>query len=115
MDKIMQWGQLFLMFCNICIMVYVFFKFINKPHDSLEERVEKCEENIKDIKQSLYRGDGRFQEHERAIKVLVRSVIALVEFEMQYCLKEDYPVSKGLEKSKEELNEYLSTKHGTEI
>ena len=110
MDKIMQWGQLFLMFCNICIMVYVFFKFINKPHDSLEERVEKCEENIKDIKQSLYRGDGRFQEHERAIKVLVRSVIALVEFEMQYCLTEHKEMSKGLEKAKEALDEFIAEK-----
>ena len=110
MDKIMQWGQLFLMFCNICIMVYVFFKFINKPHDTLEDRVDKCEEGIKEIKQSLFRGDGKFQDHERAIKVLVRSVIALVEFEMQYCLTEHKEMSKGLERAKEALDEFIAEK-----
>lgn len=110
MDVIMQWGQLFLMVCNICIMVYVFIKFVNKPHDTLGERVQKCEEDIKDIKQSLFRGDGRFQEQDRAIKVLVRSVIALVEFEMQYCLIEHKEMSRGLEKAKEALDEFIAEK-----
>ena len=110
METIMQWGQLFLMVCNICIMIYVFIKFVNKPHDTLEDRVTKCEDGIKEIKQSLYRGDGKFQDHERAIKVLVRSVIALVEFEMQYCLTEHKSMSKGLEKAKEALDEFIAEK-----
>ena len=110
MEKITQYGQLFLMFCNICIMLYVFFNFMKRPHNSLEDRVEKCEEDIKDIKQSLFRGDGKFQDHERALKVLVKATLALVEFEMQYCLIEHKDMSKGLEKAKEALDEFIAEK-----
>lgn len=102
--------QLILAFGNICILFYGFKKFLNKPHDSLEERVNKCESDIKDVKQSLFRGDGRFQEQERALKVIIRATLALVEFEMQYCLTEHKEMSKGLEKAKEALDEFVAEK-----
>lgn len=102
--------QLILAFGNICILFYGFKKFLNKPHDSLEERVVKCESDIKDIKQSLFRGDGKFQEMDRALKVLIRATMALVEFEMQYCMTEHKEMSKGLEKAKEALDEFIAEK-----
>ena len=102
--------QLVLAFGNICILAYGFKKFLAKPHDSLEERIGKCESDIKDIKQSLFRGDGRFQEMDRALKVLIRASLALVEFEMQYCLTEHKEMSKGLEKAKEALDEFIAEK-----
>ena len=102
--------QLILAFGNICILFYGFKKFLNKPHDSLEERVNKCESDIKDVKQSLFRGDGKFQEQERALKVIIRATLALVEFEMQYCLTEHKEMSKGLEKAKEALDEFVAEK-----
>lgn len=102
--------QLILAFGNICILFYGFKRFLNKPHDSLEERVNKCESDIKDVKQSLFRGDGKFQEQERALKVIIRATLALVEFEMQYCLTEHKEMSKGLEKAKEALDEFVAEK-----
>ena len=66
--------------------------------------------DFKDVKQSLFRGDGKFQEQERALKVIIRATLALVEFEMQYCLTENKPVSKGLEKAKESLDDYFAKK-----
>ena len=47
---------------------------------------------------------------DRALKVLTRSTIALVEFEMQYCLIEHKEMSKGLEKAKEALDEFVAEK-----
>lgn len=101
-------GQLILAICNIAIMGYVCFKFVNRPHDDLKERVTRCEEDIKDIKQSLYRGDARFQELDRALKVIITATRALIEFEVQYCLLEHKELSKGLEKAKEALDEFIS-------
>lgn len=101
-------GQLILAVCNISIMGYMFFKFINRPHDDLKERVAKCEEDIKDIKQSLYRGDARFQELDRALKVIIMATRALLEFEVQYCLTEHKDMTKGLEKAKEALDDFVS-------
>ena len=99
-----------LQIANIVVLAYALYKFLNKPHNTLEERVDKCENDIKDIKQSLFRGDGRFQEMDRALKVFTRSTIALVEFEMQYCLIEHKEMSKGLEKAKEALDEFVAEK-----
>ena len=77
---------------------------------AINPRFTEGEQDVKDIKQSLFRGDGKFQEHERALKVLVRATIALVEFEMQYCLTEHKEMSKGLEKAKEALDEFIAEK-----
>lgn len=102
--------QLILAFGNICILAYGFKKFLDKPHDSLEERMVKCESDIKDIKQSLFRGDDKFREQERALKVLIRATLALVEFEMQYCLVEHKEMSEGLKNAKEKLDEFVAEK-----
>lgn len=101
---------LFLQAANIIVLLWAFKNFLSKPHDTLEQRVSKCEEDVRDMKQSLFRGDGKFQETERAIKVLIRSVLALVEFEMQYCLTEHKQPSNGLEKAKEALDEFIAEK-----
>lgn len=100
--------QLVLAIGNIAIIGYGFYKFLNRPHDDLKERIARCEEDIKDIKQSLYRGDSRFQELDRALKVIITATRALIEFEVQYCLLEHKELSKGLEKAKESLDEFIS-------
>ena len=100
--------QLFLSFANICIVIYAFFKFINKPHDSLESRVSTIEVKVEEIMRSLQLGNDRFSRQKDTNEVLIRSTLALVEFEIQYCLTEHKDMSKGLEKAKEDLNSYLS-------
>lgn len=100
--------QTILVFCNIIVLVYGGYKFLNKPHDKLEERVTTLEVDVKEIKQALKQGNDRFKENDDAIKVLIKSTLALIEFEMQYCLVEHKEMSTGLAKAKEDLNEYLS-------
>ena len=91
-------------------MVFLFIKFINKPHDTLETRVSTLELEVKETKQSLLQGNDRFREQESTNEVLIHSVLALIEFEIQYCLTEHKEMSKGLEKAKEDLNNYLARK-----
>ena len=102
--------QLALAFCNLCIMGYVFYKFISKPHDTMGERVLSLEIEVKDIKNSLLQGNDKFREQDETNQVVIRSVLALVEFEMQYCLVEHKDMSDGLRQAKKDLNEYLARK-----
>ena len=96
--------------CNICIMAFAFFKFINKPHDTLEKRVTANEVEIAEIKKSLLQGNDRFRDQNDTNEVLIHSVLALIEFEIQYCLTEKKPMSKDLEKAKDDLHSYLARK-----
>ena len=100
--------QLVLAASNICIVGFAFIKFINKPHDTMEQRLNAVEVDIREIKASLLQGNDRFRRQESTNEVLIHSVLALIEFEIQYCLTEHKEMSKGLEEAKEDLHKYLS-------
>ena len=102
--------QTVLAFCNICVLGYALFKFLNRPHNTLEERVNAHDVEIADIKKSLLQGNDRFREQDDTNEVLIRSVFALLEFEVHYCETEHKPISKNLEKAKDDLHEYLAKK-----
>lgn len=100
--------QAFLTFGNVCIMLYAFKGFLSKPHNDLEERVKTLEVEQKEIKERLLQGNDRFREQNETNEVLIHSTLALIEFEIQYCLVEKKPVSPELQKAKENLHDYLS-------
>lgn len=93
---------------NICVLAYALFKFLNRPHDTLEDRVNAHDVEIREIKASLLQGNDRFREQEDTNEVLIRSVLALIEFEISYCITEHKDPSKDLERAKEDLHNYLS-------
>lgn len=80
----------------------------DSPFKSLVGKVEEHEVRIGKIESSLYHGNDRFREQENTNEVLLRSILALVEFEIQYCITENKPISKDLEKAKDELHGFLS-------
>lgn len=100
--------QLILTTGNICILGYALFKFLNKPHDTLEAKVAVLEAEVKDIKSSLLQGNDKFKEQENTNEVIIHSILALIEWEIQYCITEHVEMSKGLEKAKDNLNSYLA-------
>lgn len=102
--------QLILTFGNICVLGYALFKFLNRPHDTLEDRVNKHDIEIKEIKSSLLQGNDRFRDQDDTNEVLIRSVFALLEFEVHYCETEQKPISKNLERAKDDLHDYLAKK-----
>lgn len=102
--------QMVLAFGNICVLGYALFKFLNRPHDTLEGRLTSLEVDVKEIKQSLREGNDRFKEQEDTNEVLIRSVFALLEFEVHYCETEQKPISKNLERAKDDLHDFLAKK-----
>ena len=95
---------------NICVIVYGFYKFLGKPHSTLESRVAVVESKLKEHEESLRAGNDRFKEQDKTNEVLIRSTFALLEFEVHYCETEHKPISKNLEKAKDDLHDYLAKK-----
>lgn len=95
---------------NLCVLGYALFRFTKKPHDTLDKRVTALEVETKNIKESLNHGQDKFRAHDESIKVLLHSSLALIEWEIQYCLIEHKEMSESLKKAKEDLHNFLAEK-----
>ena len=93
---------------TLCGMIYTFKQFIREPHDTLEERVAILEARQKEVEDRLHKGNKRFDEQDETNAILIHSTLALIEFEMQYCISKDEQISDGLRVAKEDLNKFLS-------
>lgn len=110
MVSMLPYLQTALAMCNIIIIAYGFFKFLNKPHDTLEGRVAALEVKQKDTEQALRQGNDRFRDQSSTNEVIQKSLLALIEFEIQYCTAEGKGISKDLERARDELHSYLARK-----
>lgn len=111
MDVIIKIAQLVLTLFNIIIILYGFYIFLTKPRTSLEKRVQALEVKMAETEKSLLQGNDRFRSQDETLEVLIRSTLALIEFEVQYCITENKPISDDLKKVKEDLHIYLSHKN----
>lgn len=101
--------QMILAFGNICIMAYAFSRFLASPHDTLEQRLNNLEEKIEDIEDSLKQGNERFNDLKNANTLIVTSIIALIEFEVDYCTHHgDEKISDDLKAAKDKLYNFLT-------
>lgn len=98
--------------CTLCTMLYAFRNFLAKPRTTLENEVVELKVQVKEIKQSLLKGNDRFRGQEDINEVVLHSLIALIEFEIEYCLTEHKVPSDGLKKAKEDLHLFLAGKRG---
>lgn len=108
METMLLIVQLMLGFGNLAIMVFALTKFIAKPHDTLNERIKVLEVEVSEIKASIKQDDNRFKQLYSTNEVIIKSLLALIEFEIQYCLTENKQPTKDLEHAKEELHAFLS-------
>lgn len=100
--------QLFLTFCNSCLMIYIFIKFVNRPRLNLEERITALEVKQKETEQSLKEGNDRFR-HQDQTNVTFKSVmLSFINFEIAYCMHTGYEHNQDLLNAKKELEEYLT-------
>ena len=93
---------------NIITMFWGFKKFLSSPRRELELRVAELETEVKDLKRERDANEIKFKRIDDVLEVILRSTIALIEFEVQYCLTENKEPTQALEKAREGLNEYLS-------
>ena len=110
LNPFLQLVQLILASLNIIIIIYGFYIFLTKPRTTLEKRVQALEIKLAEVEKSLLQGNDRFRSQDEALEVLIRSTLALIEFEVQYCLTENKQISDDLKKVKEDLHIFLSHK-----
>ena len=110
--------KLVLQGAQVIALVYAGYKFTRRPHDTLESRVSTLEVEVKETKQSLLQGndrfreqDDKFHEQDKTNAVIIQSTLALIEFEIQYCLTEHKDMSDGLKQAKNNLNQYLANRN----
>lgn len=113
MQAIQNILQLFLTICNSCVMIYIFFKFVNRPRTNLEERVTVLEVKQKEMDQSLKDGNDRFRGQEKTNATFKSVMLSFVNFEIAYCMHTGYEHNQDLLEAKRELEEYLTGNHHT--
>lgn len=111
----MSWLQLALMTFQLLVaigtfigMMYAFKVFLSKPKDSLEAKVLILEKEVDDLKKSLHQGNDRFRKQDDTNEVILHSILALIEFEFQYCITEKVTMTDELKNAKEDLQRFLS-------
>lgn len=112
LKEILQLAPSLLAACNLLLMFYMFRNYLRRPQDTLNERMTKAEEDIKDLQRQQKHDGGFRREQVTTNEVIIKSVLALIEFEIQYCLTENKQPSESLENARKELNAFLS-KRGT--
>lgn len=110
MQTLLTLLEIFLAFCNCCIMLFLFKNFLSKPHHTLEERLSKVEVKVEECQDSLKQGNDRFREQKTMNEVFVNCMLAFIDFEIAFCQSSGYENSKDLMKAKSILQDYLAKK-----
>ena len=93
---------------NLILLLFTLKKYLQQPHDTMIERIAKIEEDVKELKGQQKQDRNRFKEQMKTNEVIIKSVLALIEFEIQYCLMENKEPTESLELARKDLNAFLS-------
>lgn len=104
--------QLAVSICTLFGMLYAFKKFLDRPHDTLEERVIALELKQKETEQKLQQGNDRFKKQDDTNEVFINCMLAFIDFELSYCSHTDYQYTEDLDKAKDTLRRHLARNRG---
>ena len=117
LDGLSDGFKLFLQGAQIIALLYAGYKFTRKPHETLEGRVKELEETveelkvqIREVKDSLKEGNDKFRDQAKTNEVMQTCMLALIDFELSYCIHSGYEDTKDLMKAKDILREHLAQK-----
>lgn len=85
-------------------------KNADAPIKELEARVTALEIEQKEFKQSLLQGNDRFRDNETTNEVMQSCMLALIDFELSYCIHTGYTDTEDLMRAKTELRKHLASK-----
>lgn len=99
-----------LQMANIIVLGYALYKFLNKPRNELENKVDEHDVKIKELELSLKQGNDRFREQDKTNATFQSVMLAFIDFEIAYCMHTNYEFTDDLKKAKKELQDYLASK-----
>lgn len=107
--------QITLWIANLILLSYGGYKFLNKPHSDLEDRVEALEDKAKELElkikeheESLKIGNDRFRKQKKSNAAFKTIMLSFVDFEIAFCQETKYANIKDLELAKAKLQKYLT-------
>ena len=116
-EAISEFLKVVLQIANVAILGYALFRFMNKPHDTLEEkhkalekRLDGHDDEIREIKEAIKQGDNRMKDMDEPIEVILSCLMSLLNFELVFCLSQHYEGTEELMKAKDRLQGYLTKK-----
>jgi len=117
MNSILPILQTILASANIIIIGYGFYRFLNKPHNTLEEKHKELEKQviehdlkIKEIEKILKSDNDRFNKQDDTNEVMLICMLALVDFELSRCSHDGYEHTDDLLKARDALRSHLASK-----
>lgn len=108
--SLLPYLQTFLAIGNLAVMLWALKTFLTKPHTTLESKVNEHDVKIKEIESSLLQGNDRFREQDTTNEVMQTCMLALIDFELAYCIHTDYADTEDLIKAKDVLRKHLARK-----
>lgn len=113
--QVLPYLQVILTTFNIVGLLYVFFKFLNKPQDTLSGEIKQINKELtelhlelKEYKRMLDASFDKHREQDKTNKVFKRVFILLANFEVAYCQETGYEHVDDLKEAKKELEGYLA-------
>lgn len=100
--------QLVISIISIIVSMYALYRFLSKPHNTLETRVFNLEKDVGDIKQSLKEGNDKFREQAKLNAVFKAVNLAFIDFEIAFCQNTGYKDIADLKKAKRILQNSLA-------
>lgn len=107
---VLPYLQAFLALANILIIMYGGYKFLGRPRTTLENRVAVLEIELRELKQNVKEGDKQIEVNDQAMSVMQHSLMALIEFEIQFCISHGERITDELKDAKKQLHDYLAEK-----
>lgn len=99
---------------SLCGMLYMFSKFLAKPHNDIESRVAVLESKQKETDQKLQKGNKKFNNMGMAFEVMAACMLNFMDFEVEFCNRNNYDHTDNLVKARDMLNKYLAKNKGGE-
>ena len=100
--------QLVISVISICVSMFALYKFLSKPHNSLEARVSHLEKDVSDIKTRLREGNDKFRDQAKLNSVCKAVTLAFIDFEIAFCQNTGYKDISDLKKAKRILQNCLA-------
>ena len=111
-----EYLKVFLQVANVIVLGYALYRFLNKPHNSLESKHEELKKRVdehdlkfKEVEQSLHQGNDQFREQKDINRMFMNCMLSFIDFERGYCAHTGYEDTDDLEEARSELKKYLAT------
>ena len=109
--------KVLLQVANIVVLGYALYKFLNKPHDTLEtkheelkHRVDEHDVKLREVQDSLKAGNDKFRAQKDLNEVFINCMLAFIDYEIAFCAHTGNEDTEDLDRAKETLQKYLARK-----